>query len=74
MGEEITRRESEVTKYLDELDMLGYRLSEKLDLVLDPATPNVASMEKSPGNPSLLLTRLRNIVLQLRDLGDRINI
>jgi len=65
---------SEVTKYLDEADMLSYRLADKLDMVLAPSMPSVGLGEKNVHNPSLLVTRLQNLVAQLRDIDNRLNI
>ena len=71
---EQTPRQSEVTKHLDELDMLSYRLADKLDMILTSSTPTVGLGEKNINNPSILVTRLQNLVAQLRDIDNRINL
>lgn len=72
--ENTPRRESDVNRYLDELDKLSYVLADKLDMVLSPSIPTVSGMEKGIDNPSLLVTRLKNLVAQLRDIDNRINL
>lgn len=75
---ENTTRQSDVIKYLDELDMLSYRLADKLDMVLNPPTPTptptVAGIDKDINQPSTLVIRLKNLTSQLRDIDNRINL
>lgn len=70
------RQQSQVNQLLDELDMLNYRLADKLDMYMSPSTPTLgeAKVANTPTNPSVLVMRLRNLVDQLRDIDNRLNI
>lgn len=69
------RQQSQVNQLLDELDMLNYRLADKLDMYMSPSTPTLGEAKvASQNNPSVLVMRLQNLVAQLRDIDNRLNI
>lgn len=68
------RQQSQVNQLLDELDMLSYRLADKLDMIMSPTLPTTVGEAKNISNPSVLVMRLQNLVAQLRDIDNRINL
>lgn len=73
---ENTTSNSKVMKMLDEIDMLSYRLADKLDNVLLPNYPGAVAAKERLDEPaqSLLVMRLTNIVNQLASIDNRINL